>query len=193
LLLDFGNVEFVLRGVARGRPKETGVQVMFDLKRLSSEAIDRSLAKAEHYRLLNEPEEAESICLDVLAISSNNQRAIIVLLLALTDQFPHGHSNCISRAQEVLTGLEGEYERTYYAGIINERQANARLLGGTAGAAAFAYGLYRKAMTFYERAEELSPFGNEDALLRWNTCARQIMRHHLAPAIDDVREPLMLE
>jgi tetratricopeptide (TPR) repeat protein len=166
---------------------------MFDLKRLSSEAIDRSLAKAEHYRLLNEPEEAESICLDVLAISANNQRALVILLLSLTDQFPHGQADTISRASEILPRLDGEYERAYYAGIISERQANARLLVGTGSAAAFAYSLYRKAMTFYERAEELSPSGNEDALLRWNTCARQIMRHHLGPAVDDFHEPLMLE
>ena len=166
---------------------------MFDLKRLSSEAIDRSLAKAEHYRLLNEPEEAESICLDVLAISPNNQRALVILLLALTDQFPHGQADSISRATDILPRLDGEYERAYYAGIICERQANARLLVGTGSAAAFAYSLYRKAMTFYESAEGLSPSGNEDALLRWNTCARQIMRHHLGPAIDDIREPLMLE
>ena len=166
---------------------------MFDLKRLSSDAIDRSLAKAEHYRLLNEPEQAESICLDALTISPNNQRALVVLLLALTDQFPHGPADSVSRATEILPRLDGEYERAYYAGIVSERQANARLLVGTGSAAAFAYSLFCKAMTFYERAEELSPTGNEDALLRWNTCARQIMRHRLAPAVDDIREPLMLE
>lgn len=166
---------------------------MFDLKRLSSEAVDRSLTKAEHYRLLNEPEEAESICLDVLAISPNHQRALVILLLALTDQFPHGQGDTVSRASDILPRLEGDYERAYYAGIMSERQANARLLVGTGSAAAFAYSLYRKAMASYERAEELSPLGNEDALLRWNTCARQIMRHNLGPAVDDLREPLMLE
>jgi tetratricopeptide (TPR) repeat protein len=186
-------VEIVLRGVARARPKDLGGQAIFDLKKLSSEAIERSLAKAEHYRLLNEPEQAESICLDVLAISPNNQRALVILLLAVTDQFPHGPADSVSRASDLLPRLDGDYERAYYAGIISERQANARLLGGTASAAAFAFSFYRKAMASFERAEELSPFGNEDALLRWNTCARQIMRHHLGPAIDDIREPLMLE
>ena len=36
---------------------------MFELKPLSREAIPRALEKAERYRLLNEPAEAESICL----------------------------------------------------------------------------------------------------------------------------------
>jgi tetratricopeptide (TPR) repeat protein len=166
---------------------------MFELKHLSPEAIDRSLEKATHYRLLNEPEEAESICLDVLAISPNNRTALITLLLALTDQFPHSPSDAVTRAQEILPRLDGDYERAYYAGIIAERRANARLLGKTSGAGAVAFQLYQQAMKLYEKAEELSPHGNEDSRLRWNTCARQIMRHKLAPASDEVHEPLMLE
>ena len=57
---------------------------MSELKKLSKEAIPAALEKAERYRLLNEPGEAESICLDILAIDPENQRAIIMLLLALT-------------------------------------------------------------------------------------------------------------
>lgn len=165
---------------------------MFDLKKLSPEAVDRSLEKAVRYRLLNEPEQAESICLDVLAVAPDNQQALVTLLLALTDQFPHGAAEAVPRAQEVLPRLSGEYERAYYAGIIAERRATARLTGG-AGRGTAAYELYRQAMRWYEQAAEQSPAGNEDALLRWNTCARQIMRHNLAPAPDDAREPLMLE
>jgi hypothetical protein len=166
---------------------------MFELKQLRSEAIDRSLEKAERYRLLNEPEQAESICLDVLAISPNNQKALVTLLLALTDQFPHGSPECVRRAQDVLPQLDGEYERAYYAGIIAERRAYARLGSRTAGAEAVAYELFRQAMELYEKAETLSPFGNEDALLRWNTCARQIIHHRLEPARAEPQEPLLLE
>jgi tetratricopeptide (TPR) repeat protein len=166
---------------------------MFELKRLSPEAIERSLEKAERYRLLNEPEQAESICLDVLAVSPNNQRAIIILLLALTDQFPSGSPDVVRRAQEVLPRFESEYARAYYAGIIAERRAYARLVGRSTGAEAVAFELFRQAMQFYEKAEGLSPHGNEDALLRWNTCARQIVQHRLQPARDEPREPLMLE
>ena len=47
---------------------------MFDLKPLSKDAIPAALAKAERYRLLNEPGEAESICLDVLRIDPATSR-----------------------------------------------------------------------------------------------------------------------
>ncbi|HEX3152466.1 MAG TPA: hypothetical protein VHR66_30610 [Gemmataceae bacterium] len=166
---------------------------MFDLKTLSPEAIGRSLEKAERYRLLNEPEEAESICLDVLAIAPENRQALVTLLLALTDQFPHAAADSVRRAQEVIPRLDSEYDRSYYAGIICERRANARLAGQTSGSQTVAYDLYRQAMRWYERAEELGSFGNEDALLRWNSCARQIMRHKLVPAIEEIREPILSE
>lgn len=166
---------------------------MFRLKKLSPDAIERSLEKAMRYRLLNEAEEAESICLDVLAIAPNNQDAIVTLILALTDQFPNGSTDSALRALELLSRFAGEYEREYYAGIIFERKANARLAGRTPGAEAVAYDLYRQAMIHYEHAETLSSQGNEDALLRWNSCARQIMRHKLTPAEEEAREPLMLE
>ena len=54
---------------------------MFELKTLSPEAVPRSLAKAERYRLLNEPGEAQSICLDVLDTDPDNQEAIATLIL----------------------------------------------------------------------------------------------------------------
>ena len=166
---------------------------MFELKKLSPEAIDRSLEKAMRYRLLNEAEEAESICLDILAIAPDNQDAIVTLILALTDQFPNGSTDCVRRANELLDRFSGEYERAYYAGIICERRANARLSGRTAGSEAVAFELYQEAMKHYEHAERFSPHGNEDALLRWNSCARQIMRHKLAPTGEETHEPLMLE
>ena len=39
---------------------------MFELERISIDAVPAALEKAERYRLLNEPLMAESICLDVL-------------------------------------------------------------------------------------------------------------------------------
>jgi hypothetical protein len=114
-------------------------------------------------------------------------------LLALTDQFPHAAADAIRRAQELIPRLDNEYDRAYYAGIICERRANARLAGQASGSQAVAYDLYRQAMRWYEGAEELGPDGNEDALLRWNSCARQIMRHKLVPAADEAREPILSE
>src|SRR5436305_13145660 len=123
-----------------------GGPAMFELKTLSPEAIGRSLEKAERYRLLNEPEEAESICLDVLAIAADNRLALVTLLLALTDQFPHAAADAIRRAQELIPRLDSDYDRAYYAGIICERRANARLAGQTSGSQAVAFHLYRQAM-----------------------------------------------
>jgi hypothetical protein len=45
------------------------------LKPLSVDAIPSALVNAERYRFLNEPGEAESICLDVLAVDPANQAA----------------------------------------------------------------------------------------------------------------------
>ena len=106
---------------------------MFELKSLSPEGITAALEKAERYRLLNEPEQAESICLDVLAIDPDNQQALVTLLLALTDQFPNGPAGLCAAGPGRVPQLEGEYEQAYYAGIICERRANARLRGASAG------------------------------------------------------------
>jgi hypothetical protein len=148
---------------------------MFTLKVLSKEAITRSLEKAERYRLLNEPAEAESICLDVLQIDPDNQQALVTLLLAFTDQFDMGMD--VSHAREVLPRLRGQYERAYYAGIICERKAKARLRQAAPGCEHAAYDWFSEAMSWYEKAERLCPPGNNDATLRWNTCARVIMRN----------------
>src|SRR5262245_31851578 len=103
---------------------------MFELKPISKEAIPRALARAERYRLLNEPQEAESICRDVVAADPDNQEALVMLLLALTDQFGRGSEVTITRAREVLTLLHGEFEQAYYDGVIAERWGKAQLRMG---------------------------------------------------------------
>ena len=145
---------------------------MFNLKRIAREAIPRSLEKAERYRLLNEPGQAESICLDILQVEPDNQQALITLLLAITDQFDEGAS--INKAKELLSHLQGEYEKAYYAGIISERRAKALLKTGNPGSKPIAYDWLQDAMSCYEKAEKIHPAENEDAVLRWNTCARII-------------------
>lgn len=155
----------------------------FELKSISVESIPEALAKVERYRLLNEPVLAESICLDILAIVPDHQQALISLLLARTDQF---QSNVNAKAaQEVLAEIQGEYEQAYYAGIIWERAGNARLRHGGAGAGASGYHSLREAMSHYERAMNFAPRGNDDAILRWNTCARIIMQN---PDIEPLTE-----
>ena len=124
----------------------------FQLKTLSPEAVDRALARAERYRLLNEPGEAESICLDALEIQPDNQTALTTLLLALTEQFDHDTA-AVAEAWTTVARLGDEYDRAYYSGIICERRAKARLRHGTPGRAPQAYEWLRDAMTWYEKAE----------------------------------------
>ncbi|TMQ01172.1 MAG: hypothetical protein E6L09_04380 [Verrucomicrobia bacterium] len=152
---------------------------MFELKPLSPEAIPAALEKATRYRLLNEPSEAESICLDVLRTEPDHQQALVILLLALTDRFSRGYGVSDTQSQELLPRLHNDYDRTYYAGIICERKAKARLHQGGPGAGFNAFDLFREAMTWFEKAEKIRPAGNDDALLRWNTCARIIARNQL--------------
>jgi hypothetical protein len=168
---------------------------MFELKPLSPEAISGALLKAERYRLLNEPSEAESICLDVLGIDPGNQQAVVTMLLALTDQFDdRGMTGAVGRARDLLPRIEDEYERAYYAGIICERRAKAHLSDARPASGVAAYGWFREAMGWYERAEELRPAGNDDAILRWNACARALQRSpDLRPRPEERAEPLLLE
>ena len=161
---------------------------MFELKRLSEEAIPAALEKAERYRLLNEPGEAESICLDVLKIAPDHQEALITLLLALTDRVANGYGVSDAQAKDNLGRITSEYDRAYYAGILSERRAKMKLAQGAHGAV-WAYDLFREAMECYEKAEAIRPPGNEDAVLRWNTCARIIARNKLAPREEQKAEP----
>jgi hypothetical protein len=167
----------------------------FTLKTLSQEAVPRALAKAERYRLLNEPNEAESICLDALEIEPDNQELIATLLLALTEQFGDDTKPfAVGEAWRAVARLRDDYERAYYTGIVHERRAKALLGQRTLGCGPRAYGWLREAMEWYERAEMIRPPGNDDALLRWNACARLIMRDsHLVPAKEEPVEPLLLE
>jgi hypothetical protein len=166
---------------------------VFELKPLDPGAVPKALEKAERYRLLNEPDEAESICLDVLAIEPDHQPALVMLLLALTDQFRTDPGRCCAEAQALLGRLRGDYERCYYAGIICERRGNARLEKGGLGSGPFAYEWLRQAMDWYEKAESLRPPTNDDAVLRWNSCARVIMKHDLKPGPAESFEPVLLE
>src|SRR5260370_17698500 len=94
---------------------------MPELKQLSKEAIPAALEKAERYRLLNEPGEAESICLDILAVDPENQRAIITLLLALTDRFEKGYGVSDTQTKEFLTRIKSENDCPYYSPIVRAR------------------------------------------------------------------------
>ncbi len=164
----------------------------FELKPLSSEALPAALDKAVRYRLLNEPMQAESICLDILAIEPDNEKALITLLLALTDQFDRRMSSAVKEARDLLSRFDSDYHRAYYEGIIWERRANALHERGTPGAGHLAYDGLRQAMTCYEKAIELRSPGNDEAVLRWNTCTRILARHpDIKPVPADDFQPLL--
>ncbi|MDP9122025.1 MAG: esterase FrsA [Acidobacteriota bacterium] len=148
---------------------------MFELKPLSLEAVPAALEKAHRYRLLNEPVEAESICRDILDVDSANQEALITLLLALTDQFDEHLGAAVERARAVLSRLSDEYLRLYHGGIICERRAKAHLKRGGPRSGHIAYEWLRQAMDHYEKAGALRPPGNDDAILRFNTCVRTLL------------------
>lgn len=155
---------------------------MFKLKTLSKASIPSALQKAERYRLLNEPYEAESICLDILEVAPDNQEALIMLLLALTDKFHQELYPAFDQAFEVLERLSDGHCKYYYRGIINERRAKVHLTKGGPGSGEMAHDWYTKAMADYEQAFKSCSPGNEDAALRWNTCARILNEnHHLKP------------
>ena len=166
---------------------------MSDLKHLSKEAIPAALEKAERYRLLNEPGEAESICLDILKTDSENQQAIITLLLALTDRFEKGYAVSDTQTKELLGRIKSEYDRIYYTGIVAERRAKTKLRSNAPDCRFQAYDLFREAMEWFEKAESIRPTGNDDALLRWNTCARIIQRNNLVAREPEERVEFPLE
>ncbi len=165
---------------------------MFELKPLSHDAVSAALEKAERYRLLNEPLEAESICLDVLEVEPENQAALVTLLLSLTDQFDQRLNEVFTWTRDLIPKLAEEYSRAYYSGIICERRAGAHLRRGGPGSGFMAYDWYRQAMESYDKAAELRPPGNDDAILRWNTCARILERHpDLVPEPESSFQPLL--
>jgi hypothetical protein len=158
-----------------------------ELKRISEEAIPRAVELAERYRLLNEPEQAASICHDVLATDPENADALKSLLLATTEQFQARHGAKFEDAAAVAQKMATEYERVYYTGVARERWARAKLQQGAHHSMVGDW--LRHAMEDYERAEEFSGPGNEDAILRWNACARLLAK---VPGlnVDGEQEPL---
>ena len=162
----------------------------FQPKPISREGVPAALEKAHRYRLLNEPAEAESICLDVLAVEPANEPALVMQLLAITDQFRDELGVGPARARELLARLRDDYKRHYYDGIIRERHAMALLHHGAPRAGESAYAALRDAMACYERAEAMRPAGNDEAILRWNSCARMLARNPaLAPAAAEEYAP----
>jgi hypothetical protein len=142
----------------------------FKLKSISQAGIGAAIAKAERYRYLNEPEEAESICRDILAADPTHQMAQRILGLAISDQFTGGSKDRFAEAANIFRGLEEQYARLYYTGILHERHAKAQLRAGRPTPAVAAE--LEEAMRNFEGAEKARTAGNDESILRWNRCAR---------------------
>jgi hypothetical protein len=162
----------------------------YELRPISKEAIPGALAKAERYRLLNEPGEAESICRDVLRADPGNQDAVIMLILATTDQFGRKPGVGVNQARELLPRVAQEYERAYFGGVISERWGKAQLRTKAPGA--IAYHWLQEAMALFETAISLRPASNEEAVLRWNACAR-LLNDREAPGTQDAESSPWLD
>lgn len=141
-----------------------------EFKTISKSGISEALAKVQHYRYLNQAEEAESICRDVLVADPENQMALRQLGLAITDQFTGGLADRFNEAHSCFEKLTNQYERSYYLGILNERRAKAQLRAGHHSQTLRTS--FENALRYFEEAEKVRPQGNDDALLRWNRCLR---------------------
>jgi tetratricopeptide (TPR) repeat protein len=142
----------------------------YKVKRISTAGIAEAISKAELYRSLNEPEEAESICRDILTIEPQHQLALRLLGLALTDQFTGHGSDRYRETEQIFRQLKDPYERLYYTGILQERRAKAQLNAAQLPRSLVA--LLDHALHHFAEAEKIRPAGNDDAILRWNRCVR---------------------
>ena len=156
----------------------------FKLKIISKAGIPEAISKVELYRSLNEPEEAESICRDVLAVEPENQLALRLLGLAITDQFCGDASDRSGEVENLFERLVERYERLYYTGLLHERRAKAQMRVGRSPHTLAP--LFGEAMRYFAEAEAIRPPGNDDAILRWNRCARLLQSH---PGFVEQREP----
>ena len=150
---------------------------------IHADAIKKALKKAKQYRSLLEPEIAESICLDILHIDHDNQDALVVYILALTDQFHHADKQTqVKVIQKAIEKLDSQYHRFYYTGLLNERRA--RFLISQPMSHTFAYEYFIEALQNYQKAEQIRPENNDEAILRWNSCIRIIQQEKLQPRLD---------
>jgi tetratricopeptide (TPR) repeat protein len=140
------------------------------LKTISKTGFSEAFQKIELYRYLNEPEEAESICRDILAVEPENQLAIRLLGLSITDQFLGISADRYAEVESSFRSLRDSYERLYYTGLLYERRAKAQLRAGHPPHTLLP--LFEEAMRHFSEAEQIRPAGNDDAILRWNRCVR---------------------
>lgn len=146
----------------------------YELKPLTARNLGTAIELAKHYRDLNQPDEAESICRDVIAVAPEDEDAWRTLGLALTDRFPSAWMTLFDEACAAFAKLRSEYERVYYTGIAWERYAKAQVAAGRAQNAIHAY---EQALERFEAAERIGPKDEPNPVLRYNCCVRALTQH----------------
>jgi tetratricopeptide (TPR) repeat protein len=146
----------------------------YELKPLTERDLSAAIELAKHYRALNQPDEAESICRDVIAVAPDDEDAWRTLGLALTDRFPSAWMTLFDEACSAFARLRSEYERVYYTGIAWERYAKAQVAAGRAQNAIHAF---EQALERFETAERVGPKDEPKAILRYNCCIRALTSH----------------
>ena len=146
----------------------------WNLKRLADKNLGAAIALAKHYRDLNQPEEAESICRDVLEVAPKDVDALRTLGLALTDRFSSEWMSLFEDACAAFEQLPSEYERIYYVGIAWERFAKAQLEAGRAHNAIHAF---EEAMARFEAAATHATKDDPAPILHYNRCVRALTTH----------------
>ena len=91
---------------------------------IHKDTIDTVLDKARQYRSLREPDLAISICIDVFAVDSDNQDALVIYILALTDQYSHQHAKVQpKKIVEFIAKLKSEFHRICDIGFLSNARA----------------------------------------------------------------------
>jgi tetratricopeptide (TPR) repeat protein len=142
-----------------------------ELKPLRARNLSAAVTLAKHYRDLNQPDEAESICRDILDVAPDNDDAWRTLGLALTDQFPTSWMTLFDDACAAFAKLKSEYDRMYYTGIAWERYAKAQLAHGRARNAIHAF---EEAIERFEQADRLGSPDDPAPILHHNRCVRAL-------------------
>lgn len=163
-----------------------------NLHDIHTDSIELALDKARQYRSLLEPEIAESICLDILHIDPENQKALVLYILALSDQLHHaGKKTQVQSIEEAIQKLQSRYQQHYYTGLLHERRA--RFMLTQSMARVFAYDYFIEALQSYQKAEKIRPEHNDESILRWNSCIRTIEKERLKPRPDSKDARLDME
>ena len=148
--------------------------------KIDKDSIEDVLERAKQYRSLLQPDMAISICMDIFAVDKNNQEALVIYILALTDQLSQSESKVHQKKiTDSIKRLDSKFLQHYYSGIFFERQARSLLKHSMSRS--FAYAEFIEAIAEFEIAEKKAPEHCADPILRYNSCIRTIKKENLQP------------